>query len=160
MNETLPPTRRWLGLVGWLAVTFLAAAIGSRFMPGAWYAALEKPSWTPPNAVFGPVWTVLYLLMAIAAWLVWQRAGWSGARTALALYLVQLAVNAAWSWLFFGRHDVALALADIIVLWLLILATLVLFWRVHRAAGLLLVPYLLWVSYASTLNYGILQLNP
>lgn len=160
MNETLPPTRRWLGLAGWLAVTFLAAAIGSRFMPGAWYAALEKPSWTPPNAVFGPVWTVLYLLMAIAAWLVWQRAGWSGARTALALYLVQLAVNAAWSWLFFGRHDVALALADIIVLWLLILATLVLFWRVHRAAGLLLVPYLLWVSYASTLNYGILQLNP
>jgi tryptophan-rich sensory protein len=160
MSETHSPTRRWLGLAGWLAVTFLAAAIGSRFMPGPWYAALEKPSWTPPNAVFGPVWTTLYILMAVAAWLVWQRAGWRGASTALGLYLVQLAVNAAWSWLFFGRHDIALALLDIIVLWLLILATLVLFWRVHRTAGLLLVPYLLWVSYASTLNFGIWQLNP
>jgi translocator protein len=150
---------KWLGLAAWLGITFLAAAIGSQFEPGAWYGSLDKPSWTPPNAVFGPVWTVLYLLMAIAAWLVWSARGFSGARTALTLYLLQLALNTAWSWLFFGEHRIGLALLDIVVLWLLIAATLVLFWRIRPVAGWLLVPYLVWVGYAAALNYAIFQAN-
>ena len=141
-------------------MTFLAAAIGSRYLPGEWYARLERPSFNPPSSVFGPVWTALYLMMGIAAWLVWKRDGFTGARAALALYLAQLVANAAWSWLFFGRHAIGLALIDISVLWLLILATLIRFWRHSRPAGLLLVPYLLWVSFATLLNYAFLRLNP
>lgn len=159
MSDRHTGARAGAGLVGWLLVTFAAAAIGSRFMPGEWYAALEKPPWTPPSAVFGPVWTALYVLMAVAAWLVWKRHGFAGARPALGLYLVQLAANAAWSWLFFGRRDIAAAFADIVVLWLLIAATLVLFRRRHATAGLLLVPYLLWVTFAAALNFRIWQLN-
>lgn len=153
------PKRRWLGLVGWLAVTFLAAFIGSQFQPGTWYDQLDKPSWTPPGYVFGPVWTALYTAMAVAAWLVWKARGFAGASAALSHYLAQLAANAAWSWLFFGRNEVGAALVDIGVLWVLILATLVLFWRHHRVAGWLLVPYLLWVSYASALNFAIWRMN-
>ncbi|HSH46422.1 MAG TPA: TspO/MBR family protein [Longimicrobiales bacterium] len=151
--------RRWLGLVGWLVVTFIAALVGSQFQPGAWYDGLNKPSWNPPGAVFGPVWTVLYTLMAVAAWLVWKRHGFSGATAALSVYLVHLVANAAWSWLFFGLNELGLALAEIAVLWVLILATLVLFWRHHRVAGWLLVPYLLWVSFASVLNFTLWQMN-
>lgn len=150
---------QWLGLLGWVAVTFVAAAVGSRFMPGEWYASLEKPSWNPPNTVFGPVWTVLYLLMATAAWLVWRARGFGGATTALTVYLVQLAANTAWSWLFFGLQDIGLALADIVVLWVLIALTIALFRKHHRLAALLLVPYLLWVSYATALNFALWRLN-
>lgn len=151
--------RVWLGLAAWIGITALAALIGTQFGTGAWYEALEKPDWTPPNAVFGPVWSVLYLMMAIAAWRVWRRAGFDGARPALAMYLVQLALNAAWSALFFGAHEIALALIDIMALWLAIAATLVLFWKHDRIAGALLVPYLLWVGYASALNGAILAMN-
>lgn len=159
-EKTRRPAAQWLGLAAWLGITFVAAAIGSRFMPGEWYAQLEKPSFNPPSAVFGPVWTVLYVLMGVAAWLVWKRHGFAGARLALSLYLLQLVLNAAWSWLFFGRHAIGLALIDIVVLWVLIAITLIQFWRHRPAAGLLLVPYLLWVSFATALNYAFLRLNP
>lgn len=152
-------TRTWTGLAAWLGITFLAAAVGGRFTPGEWYAALEKPPWTPPGAVFAPVWTFLYASMGVAAWLVWKEAGFAAARLALGVYLAQLVVNAAWSWLFFGLHRIGWALADIGLLLALILLTLLLFRRRNRVAGLLLVPYLLWVGFAAALNLELFRLN-
>jgi tryptophan-rich sensory protein len=152
-------TKSILGLLGWLGVTFAAAWAGSRFMPGAWYAALAKPAWNPPNAIFAPVWSVLYGLMAVAAWLVWRRAGFSGAGAALGLFAVQLILNALWSYLFFGRHQPGLAFGDIVVLWVAILSVVLLFWRVDRVAGALLLPYLAWVGFAAYLNFTLWRLN-
>ncbi len=149
-------------LGAWLLVTFVAAALGawaSRDAPG-FYAALVKPDWAPPAGVFGPVWTVLYLMMAIAAWLVWKVRGFSTAPRTLTLYLVQLAANALWSWLFFGWHLGAAAFYEVLVLWLLVLATVVTFWRARRLAGALLLPYLAWVSFASALTFAVWQRNP
>lgn len=159
---TLPKSKQIIGLVAWLATCFLAAAIGAAasVQAGSFYTQLVRPDWAPPPQWFGPVWTILYALMGIAAWLVWRAGGFRAARTALALFLVQLAVNALWSWLFFGWHLGALAVADIILLWLLIVATLIAFWRIRPLAGALLVPYLLWVSFATALNYVVWQLNP
>jgi tryptophan-rich sensory protein len=150
-----------VGLVAWLAVSFIAAAIGSiaSIRAASFYSQLARPNWAPPPDLFGPVWTVLYALMGIAAWLVWRTGGFQAAQTALTLFLVQLAFNALWSWLFFGWHQGALAFADIIVLWVLIVATLVAFWRINVVAGALLIPYLLWVSFATALNYSVWQLN-
>ncbi len=152
-------TRSSLGLVGWLVVSFAAGAVGSRYMPGAWYVALTKPAWTPPSGVFGPVWTVLYVLMAVAAWLVWRRAGFTGSRLALTLFLAQLALNALWSYLFFGIHRPDLAFLEIVVLWAVILWVTVLFWRKVPLAGALMLPYLAWVGFASCLNFALWQLN-
>jgi translocator protein len=151
-----------VGLVGWLVVSFVAAAIGgaASVQAGPFYTQLVRPDWAPPPSTFGPVWTVLYALMAIAAWLVWRVAGFRAAKVALTLFLVQLALNALWSWLFFGWHRGALAFADVLLLWALILATLVCFWRIRPIAGALLVPYLLWVSFASALNFSVWRLNP
>lgn len=151
-----------LGLLGWLAATFIAAAVGAAAsaQAGPFYAQLARPGWAPPGWLFGPVWTALYVLMAIAAWLVWRVGGFRAARSALSLFVVQLAVNALWSWLFFGMHRGALAFADIVLLWVLIVATLRAFWRIRPLGGALLVPYLLWVSFAAVLNYSIWQLNP
>ncbi len=150
-----------LGLAAWLAISFVAAAIGSvaSIQAGSFYAQLARPEWAPPSNIFGPVWTVLYALMGIAAWLVWRAGGFRAARTALALFLVQLAVNALWSWLFFGWHLGGAALADIVLLWLLVVATLVAFWRIRPVAGALLIPYLLWVTFAAALNHSVWQLN-
>lgn len=148
-----------LGLVGWLGITFSAAFIGSRYMPGEWYASLAKPSWNPPNAIFGPVWSVLYILMGVAAWLVWKRAGFNGAGLALGLFVVQLVLNGLWSYLFFGRYRPDLAFFDIVALWSVIVVLTVLFWRVHRGAGAMLVPYLVWVSFASYLNFVLWRMN-
>lgn len=150
------------GLLVWLTITFIAAAIGAfaSLDAGSFYSQLQRPEWAPPAGVFGPVWSTLYVLMGIAAWLVWRKEGFAAVRTALLLYLVQLVVNSLWSWLFFGWHLGGLALIDVIVLWGLIAVTLVLFWRVSRLDGLLLVPYLLWVSFATVLNYSVWQLNP
>ena len=158
-----PSTQRQiLGLVGWLVVSFAASAIGAiaSIQAKSFYGQLAQPAWAPPAAVFGPVWTALYALMAIAAWLVWRSGGWRLNRMALVLFLVQLALNALWSWLFFAWHLGALAFLDIVVLWLLIVTTLVAFWRVRALAGVLLVPYLLWVSFAAGLCYTVWQLNP
>lgn len=158
----MPKRKQVLGLVAWLVVTAVAAGIGSAasINAGSFYVDLVRPDWAPPSWVFGPVWTVLYVLMGVAAWLVWRVGGFAAARTALSLYLVQLAVNALWTWLFFGWQLGALAFADILLLWVLIAATIAAFWRVSRLAAGLLVPYLLWVSYAAALNFAVWQLNP
>jgi benzodiazapine receptor len=154
--------RSIVGLAVFLALSFAASAIGGLFtypaIPG-WYQGLEKPSWTPPDAAFGPVWTVLYIFMAVAAWLVWKRGGWTAQRGPLTLWGVQLVLNSLWSILFFGMRNPALGLMEIVILWLAIFATLIAFWKVSRLAGGLLIPYLAWVSYASALNYSIFRLN-
>jgi tryptophan-rich sensory protein len=148
-----------LSLVGWLAVSFGTGWIGSQFRPDAWYESLAKPAWNPPNAVFGPVWSVLYALMGVAAWLVWRRAGFKEASAALGLFVVQLVLNGLWSYLFFGLHRVDLAFLEILVLWALILIVGVLFWREVWLAGALMLPYLVWVGIASVLNFALWRLN-
>jgi len=152
----------WVGLAGWLVVTAIAAVAGGAASVNArtYYAALVQPAWAPPGWLFGPVWTTLYVLMGVAAWMVWRVGGFGAARAALSLYLVQLVLNALWTWLFFAWHRGALAFAEIVLLWIVIAATLAAFWRVRPLAGALLVPYLLWVSFASALNYAVWQLNP
>jgi tryptophan-rich sensory protein len=158
------PTRRSglrgaLGLLLALALCFGAAAGGALFPPGEWYRGLETPALTPPSWVFGPAWTVLYVLMALAAWLVWRERGLAGARGPLALFALQLALNAAWSALFFGAHAMGWALVEIVALWLCIAATALAFRRVRPLAGALLLPYLAWVAFATWLNLGFWRLN-
>jgi tryptophan-rich sensory protein len=155
----MSPAGQIIALVVWIGLCFLTAWIGSRFSPGEWYAQIAKPSWTPPGYLFGPVWSALYLSMGVAAWLVWKRAGLSGARLALTLFVVQLVLNGIWSWLFFGMQRPGLAFADILVLWSMIFATMLTFWRVSSTAGILFLPYLAWVTFAALLNYSIWQLN-
>jgi tryptophan-rich sensory protein len=159
---TLPKSKQIVGFIAWLAASFVAAAIGgaASIQAGPFYTQLIRPDWAPPPALFGPVWTILYALMGVAAWLVWRVGGYRAARVALTLFLVQLALNALWSWLFFGWHFGGLAFADIVILWALIIATLVAFWRLKPLAGVLLIPYLFWVSFAAALNYSVWQLNP
>lgn len=146
----------WLSLAAFLVVVFAVAAIGAAFTPGEWYATLAKPSWNPPNWLFGPVWTLLYIMIAVSGWLAWQQDGKS---LAMSLYALQLVLNAAWSWLFFGRHAIGLALVDIVLLLLAIVATIFLFWPLSRLAAGLLVPYALWVGFAMMLNAAIWRLN-
>lgn len=161
-NTPLAKQKQIVGLAGWLVVSFVAAGIGgaASIQAGPFYDELVRPYWAPPPSVFGPVWTVLYVLMGIAAWLVWRVGGFRAARSALTLFLVQLTLNSLWSWLFFGWHRGAWAFVDILLLWALIVATLIAFWRIRPLAGALLVPYLLWVTFASALNYAVWQLNP
>jgi tryptophan-rich sensory protein len=160
------PLVQGIGLAGWLAITFAAAAVGtiaSLDAPG-FYAELDRPAWAPPASVFGPVWTVLYLLMGLAAWLVWrERRGprdVHGVGGALGLFVTQLVANALWSWLFFAWHDGATAFAEILVLLALIALTAVSFWRIRPLAGALLLPYLAWVTFASMLTLAVWQRNP
>jgi translocator protein len=148
-----------MGLGGWLVLCYGVAAVAAQAGPGAWYEQLAKPDWTPPGWLFGPVWTVLYGLMGIAAWMTWKEKGFKGAGLALGLFGLQLTLNLAWSWLFFGLEAIGLALADIIALWATILLTIVVFWRENRMAGALLVPYLVWVTFAAALNFEIWRLN-
>ena len=151
-----------LGLIGWLGVSFIAAAIGAiaSVQAASFYGQLVQPEWAPPPWLFGPVWSVLYTLMGIAAWLVWRRGGFANKRLALPLFLVQLALNATWTWVFFAWHLGALAFVNIIVLWTLIATVLTLFWRVSALAGALLTPYLAWVGFAAALNFSLWRLNP
>jgi benzodiazapine receptor len=153
---------RWLALALFVAASFAAALIGWVFttpaIPG-WYESLRKPAWTPPNRVFGPVWTLLYIAMGTAAWLVWRGRGFAGARLALSLFFAQLVLNALWSILFFGRKSPGAALIEIAFLWAAVFATMVAFWRVSRAAGWLFAPYLWWVTFALFLNYAIWRMN-
>jgi translocator protein len=153
--------REGLALAGFLALSYSAAFVGNLGMRDweNWYAALAKPEWTPPGEVIGAVWTVLYALIGIAAWLVWRRAGFKGAPTAWALFGTQLALNAAWTLIFFGWQRPDLALLEILVLLAFIVATLIAFWRVTPAAGALLVPYAAWVAFATYLNAEIWRLN-
>lgn len=156
-------TRSAAGLIVWIALSQLAGVIGGFFTAtsvGTWYAGLEKPSFSPPNWVFGPVWTTLYTLMGIAAWLVWKNgAGRPLARAGLWIFGIQLALNALWSVIFFGLRDPMWAWVELIALWIAILVTVDHFTRIVRAAGLLLLPYLAWVTFAGVLNYHIWKLN-
>ena len=149
-----------LGLLGWLVVAFAAGAVGAVASVDAasFYAQLSKPAWAPPAGVFGPVWSALYVLMGVAAWLVWRTPGRQ--RAALGLFAVQLAANALWSWLFFAWHRGGLAAAEVLVLLALIVATVAAFWRIRPLAALLLVPYLLWVGFASALTWAVWRANP
>ena len=158
----MPLSRQIAGLVVALAVPTIAAAIGglASVDAPAFYAQLDRPAWAPPAWLFGPAWGVLYTLMAVAAWLLWRAVGWQRARGALAVYLAQLLANALWSWLFFAWRQGAGAFAGAVVLWLLVAATVFAFRRVHRPAGLLLWPYLAWVSYATALTWSVWQRNP
>lgn len=154
--------KQGLGLAGWLLASFAAAGMGGLASVNAagFYGDLVRPPWAPPAWLFGPVWSVLFLLMGVAAWLVWRDHGFRGAGAALKLYLAQLLANALWSWLFFAWRQGAFAFAEVTVLWLLIAATIFSFWRLHRLAALLLVPYLAWVSFAAALNFVLWRLNP
>ncbi len=161
VNE--PPTvanRKWPAFVAWIAFALAASLTGALISTGAWYANLNKPTWNPPGWLFGPVWTTLYITMGVAAWLVWCEGGWTAQRRPLGMFVVQWVFNVLWTPLFFGIHRPDLAFVEILFLWLSIFGTMQLFWRVRPAAGLLLVPYLAWVSFASFLNYTIWQLNP
>ena len=151
----------WM-LAVFIAICFAVSGVGaiatSRSV-SQWYPALQKPSWNPPPWVFGPVWTVLYLMMAIAAWIVWRQRGFKGAAGALGIFALQLALNAAWSPLFFGLRNPLAGLVDIIPLWIAIMATIISFRRISPLAGALLVPYWLWVGFATALNFMIWSLN-
>lgn len=150
---------RFLALGGWLLLCFAAASFGAIFGPGNWYSSLRKPSWNPPAWIFGPVWSALYTMMAVAAWLVWRQGGWAKQRKRLGIFLVQLALNALWTPLFFGLHSPGVAFAEIVLLWLAIAATIIAFLSASRAAALLLAPYLAWVSFAAALNFALWKLN-
>lgn len=159
--STRSPGPQLLALLGWLAVVFSAAAVGAvaSVDAAAFYAQLSKPSWAPPAGLFGPVWSALYTLMGISVWLAWRSGGpaWHAGR---GLFLAQLAANALWSWLFFAWHRGAWAMAEVVFLLALIVANQWTFWRGNRLAALLLLPYLLWVAFASVLTWTVWQGNP
>jgi benzodiazapine receptor len=159
---TVTGRRSLAGLLVWIGLCFAAAGIGSVATDAnieGWYATLRKPAWTPPNWVFAPAWTTLYLTMALAAWLVWRKEGFAAARWPLGLFLAQLILNAAWSWLFFAWKRPGLAWGELLLLWVAIGLTAVCFGRRSLWAGLLLVPYLAWVTFAAILNLTIWRLN-
>ena len=162
-DARLPAAARDWGMLAVFVVACLAvSAVGGAVTAasvGDWYADLDKPAFNPPDWVFAPVWTVLYLMMAVAGWRVWRRAGFRDARIALALFAAQLALNLAWSLLFFGWRRIDLALVDIVALLAVIISTTVAFWRIDRLAGLLFVPYAVWVAYAVLLNVSLWVLN-
>ena len=154
-----PTIRNLIALACLLGLTFAAAGIGSASTRAGlgWYRSLQRPAWAPPNWLFGPVWTALYLTMAVAAFLIWRRRGaWS---LPLGAYVIQLALNAAWPALFFGLHSPLAAFVEICVLWAAIVLTILLFWPVRRLAAVLLLPYLAWVSFAACLNFAFWRLN-
>lgn len=155
-------TTQAVALLVALGITFAAAAVGAAASvnAGSFYSQLVRPDWAPPGWLFGPVWTVLYALMAVAAWLVWRAVGFARARIPLLLFAIQLAANALWSWLFFAWRLGAMAFAEVVVLWVLVAATLVAFWRIRRVAALLLAPYLAWVGFAAVLTFAVWRRNP
>lgn len=152
-------SKQVIGLIAWIFVCSLAGIFGAQFEPGTWYDLLQKPSWTPPNWIFPVVWPILYIMMGISAWLLWKMKEVALGGTEFTWFFVQLVLNALWSWIFFGMNLIATGLAEILLLWIAILFTIFLFWSRNRLAGWLLIPYLLWVSYASALNFAIWQLN-
>jgi translocator protein len=155
-------TKRWIGLVVFIAVCLGAGSLGAIATTpeiDGWYRTLVQTHWNPPASVFGPVWTTLYVLMGIAAWLVWKPAGFQAAAMPLTLFGGQLVLNVAWSWIFFGMHQPGWAFVEIVILWLAIAATTWAFFRRSPLAGWLMVPYLAWVSFAAVLNFTIWRLN-
>lgn len=163
--RTLPSVPvQTVALLLWLTLSFITAAIGAVASINAadFYATLVRPAWAPPSWLFGPMWSTLYTLMGVAAWLVWREGRRTGTPTrgALALYVAQLAVNALWSWLFFAWRWGAWSFAEVTLLWVMILATLLIFWRIKTLAGVLLIPYLAWVTLATALTYSVWRANP
>lgn len=160
--KQLKPSQDVLGLVVFVALCLAISGIGGAITTtsvGTWYQALQKPSFNPPDWVFAPVWTTLYVAMAIAGWRVWRQARFEVRRKALTVFAVQLGLNLAWSFLFFGFQQVGLALLEIVILLLAVIANTIVFWRIDRLAGALFVPYVLWVAYATVLNAAIWLLN-
>lgn len=151
-----------LGALGWFTITFAGAALGAWASTSAasFYTTLALPAWAPPASLFGPVWTLLYAMMAVAAWLVWRERSTAATRPALTLYLLQLGVNALWSWLFFGWRLGALAFVDILLLVALVVANLIVFARIRALAAVMLLPYLGWITFASALNFAVWRANP
>jgi translocator protein len=145
-----------LSLIVFLALVAAAAVTGMQFRPGEWYEALAKPEWTPPNWLFPPVWTALYIMIAVAGWRVWLAQGFGRATV---IWAIALVLNAAWSYVMFGQHQIALAAVDITALWLAILAFILVARHVDALAAGLFVPYLAWVSYAAALNFAIWRMN-
>lgn len=161
-SQPLSISRQVAGLLGWLLLTFATAAIGAlaSASAGAFYSELSRPAWAPPGWLFGPVWSALYALMGVSAWLVWRKRGVTGARGALFLFIAQLVANALWSWLFFVWRQGGFAFAEVLLLWCLIVATVISFWRISTLAAALLMPYLAWVTFASALTFSVWRLNP
>jgi translocator protein len=149
----------YISFAVWIAISFVPALASVFVFTEDWFADLAKPSWNPPNWLFGPVWSALYLSMGIAAWLVWQQGGWVKQKQPLTLFLIQLVLNAIWTPLFFGLHRIDWAMVEIVFLWLAVVATIIGFWRARPVAGYLLVPYLMWISFATCLNFAIWRLN-
>jgi translocator protein len=162
-DNSSKPIFRIAGLLFFVGVCFFTAWTGAQVSPGIasadWYQSLNKPDWNPPAWLFGPVWTTLYTLMGIAAWLVWKEFGFSGAVAALSAFFVQLVLNGLWSQIFFGMQEPGWAFAEIILLLTAIVVTTILFFRKNRIAGWLMVPYIAWVSFATVLNGAIWILN-
>lgn len=157
MNDS--PLLRWSGLLAWIVICLAAGGLGAWATTPeieGWYTTIEKPSWNPPDYVFGPVWTTLYVLMGVAAWRVWTRATTG---KSLWLFAVQLLLNVAWSWIFFRWHQPGWAFAEIVVLWAAIVATTTAFYRKDVWAAVLMAPYLAWVTFAAVLNFAIWRLN-
>jgi translocator protein len=155
--------RSAIALVLWIGVSLAAGWIGNQLGGGGdagFYQQLDRPGWAPPPWLFGPVWIVLYVMMGVAAWLVWRERGFGGARFPLVLFLVHLVFNAAWTGIFFGLRMFGLAFAEILLLWALIAWLVALFWRIRPLAGALLIPYLLWVGYAAALTFALWRMNP
>lgn len=150
------------GLAGWIALSVVAGAVGAFASAdaGSFYEQLQRPTWAPPAWLFGPVWSALYLMMGVAAWLVWRESADADTGPALVLYVAQLAANSLWTWLFFAWRQGAWAFAEILVLLVMIVATMFAFWRVRPVASLLLLPYLIWVAFASGLTYATWRANP
>lgn len=154
---------RWLELAAWLFLCLGVGAVGARWTApeiDGWYRGLRKPSFNPPERIFGPVWTLLYALMAVAAWRVDGAAGHADRPVAFALFVVQLALNLLWSWIFFHRHAIGVAAAELLFLWVAIVGTIGVFAGIDWIAAALLIPYLGWVSFAFSLNATIWKLNP
>lgn len=157
MEKPLSKPRQALALAGFIAITFCAPLLGISAKPGLWYDSLQKPAWNPPPWIFAPAWTLLYLLMAVAAWLVWKRVGLM--HRAIAFYFIQLALNAAWTPIFFGAHQLGWALAEIILLWFAILLTMRSFHQISKPSGWMFLPYVAWVTFAAFLNFTLWRMN-
>jgi benzodiazapine receptor len=158
-EDSMNTSKQVCGLVVFLllclGVGFLGSLATTPNIDG-WYSDIQKPSWTPPNAVFAPVWTALYILMAISAWMIWRMAE-TKRGIPLFLFFLQLILNAVWSWVFFGMQSPSAGMIDIVALWFVILAMIIAFWKINPLAGIIMIPYLLWVSFASALNFAIMQ---
>lgn len=149
-----------MSIVVFIVICLLAGYIGSRFTfvsVKTWYRTIRKPSWNPPNWIFAPVWTLLYIMMAVAAWRVWERT--DNAFGPMLMFALQLVLNVAWSAIFFGKRNISLALKEIVLLWIAVVATTAVFWSVDRFAGILFIPYVVWVTFAAFLNYTIDRMN-